>query len=151
METRNYRFLHLREGKNVTQDQIIFIKQSCHCDSSICDIVLECLHMLSEQTTASLEGETQTHFPLNHWNKIDSKANDSCTWVLWYRRVRVVFVLNILLSFNYFSGFEQTSLCGFKSIWAKHIKHTQTFLADADTSIAHDSTPYLKLLLLNIW
>lgn len=40
---------------------------------------------------------------------------------------------------------------GFKSIWAKHIKHTQTFLADADTSTAHDSAPYLKLLLLNVW
>lgn len=41
--------------------------------------------MITEQTTASLEGATQTHFPFDHWNKTDSKASESCIWILWYR------------------------------------------------------------------
>lgn len=71
-------------GKKGAQEQIIFIEYTVTLVYWILSLSACVCFMITEQTTASLEGAIETHFPLHRWNKIDSKANESCIWMEWH-------------------------------------------------------------------
>lgn len=82
METENIVFLCVWEEKLVLRTK--FYSSNAIATLTLGYVTLSssaCVcFIITAQTTASLEGETQTLFDFTHWNKTDSKANESCVW-----------------------------------------------------------------------